>query len=61
MFVLLASNGSFYNGKAGNGWLSANVSEAFDYSTREAAERKAEMFNRATCLHGLTFTAEKRA
>jgi hypothetical protein len=44
----------YYNGRAGNAWLTTNKSEAFTYSA-EGAARKAEMFNRATVLHGLTF------
>lgn len=59
MFVLSSAAG-FYNGRAGAAWISANVAEAFEYSTREAAERKAVMFNRATCLHGLTFEVVAR-
>ena len=59
MFVLLASNGHFYNGRAGDGWLSLDIEEAFTYS-REGADRKAEAFNRATCLHGLTFEVVAR-
>ena len=58
MFVL-AANGKFYNGKAGDAWLSADKREAFAYGTREGAQRKADIFNRATCLHGLTFTVEE--
>lgn len=58
MFKVIASNGSVYTGRAGEGWLSANQAEAFTYS-REGAEHKAEIFNRATCLHGLTFKVEQ--
>lgn len=58
MFVLTTNSGFFYNGKAGSAWLSSNKAEAFTYS-KEGAERKAAMFNRATCLHGQTFKVEE--
>lgn len=58
MFVLRASNGHFYNGKAGAAWLSADKVEAFTYSEAEAS-RKAAMFNRGSVLHGLTFEVER--
>lgn len=50
-------NESFYNGKAGPQWLTKNRGEAFLYQTKEAAQRKAIMFNRAIELHGLRFIA----
>lgn len=54
-FAIQASNGKFYTGRAGEGWLSANAVEAFTY-TYEGAERKAEMFNKNNGpLCGLTF------
>lgn len=45
----------FYTGRAGAGWVSSAKTEAFTYSTRTEAERKAALFNRATVLHGLVF------
>jgi len=47
---------SFYNGRAGAGWVSADRAEVFEYS-QEGARRKALLFNRATQLHGLWFIA----
>lgn len=58
MFVVLTTEGFYYNGKAGNAWLSNNKDEAFTYS-KEGAERKAAMFNRASCLHGYFFKVEE--
>lgn len=54
-YAVQASNGKFYNGRAGT-WeqnLSAK-SEAFLYG-KEAAERKAAGFNAFSKLHGFTF------
>lgn len=51
-YAIQASNGKFYTGRAGEGWLG---SEAFTYSL-EGAQRKAEMFNHFNGpLCGLTF------
>lgn len=57
MFVVITTEGFYYNGKAGEAWLSNTKEEAFAY-TKEGAERKAAMFNRATNLHGHTFKVE---
>lgn len=50
MFVLrgvdLEGNVSFYTGRAGQGWLSADKAEAFGYEALEGARRKAMTFNR---------------
>lgn len=55
--AIQASNGKFYTGRAGDGWLSSNANEAFTYS-REGAERKAQLFNvNNGPLCGLTFKA----
>lgn len=59
MFVL-SSASKFYTGRAGDGWVSADQSEAFTYSARAEAERKAAQFNRMTALHGMSFTVEAR-
>lgn len=58
MFVLV-SNSKFYTGRAGDGWLSSNSYEAFVYGKGEA-ERKAEVMNRMSALHGQTFVVEAR-
>ena len=52
-YAVQASNGKFYTGRAGEGWLG---DEAFTYG-KEGAEYKAALFNRNTLLHGLTFKA----
>jgi len=57
MFVVKTTEGQFYNGRAGSAWLSADKAEAFTYSL-EGAQRKAAMFNQATCLHGHKFEVE---
>ncbi len=51
-------NESFYNGKAGTAWLTTARSQAFQYETLEAAQRKATVFNRMTELHGQRFIAD---
>lgn len=60
MFILRASNGNFYTGRAGDNWLSPSKTDAFTYSERPNAEWKQQTFNRATVLHGLTFTVVAR-
>lgn len=59
MFVLRASNGNFYNGRAGSAWLSADKAEAFAMGEGEAS-RKCDLFNSRTVLHGLTFEVVAR-
>lgn len=54
----LSANSLVYTGRAGQAWVSANKAEAFSYASREEAERKAALFNRASALHGLTFSVE---
>lgn len=44
-YVLKTRDGQYYTGRAGDGWLSADVKEAFRY-TKEGAENKAGGFNR---------------
>lgn len=56
-FVLLSSAG-FYTGRAGQAWVAADKAEAFAFTSRVEAERKATLFNGRTILHGLTFTVE---
>jgi hypothetical protein len=55
----LDSNGveTFYTGRAGSGWVSADQSEAFAYLSQEAARRKATLFNARMQMHGLRFIA----
>ena len=48
---------SFYNGKAGDAWLTDVRADAFGYQTREAAQRKAKLFNEMTGIHGQRFIA----
>ena len=50
-------NEAFYNGKAGPAWITTNREDAFRYQTKEAAQRKALVFNRMTDIHGLRFIA----
>lgn len=57
-FIIATDAGTFYNGKAGPAWVSANRLEAFTYASRAEAERSAALFNRMTPLHGLTFSVE---
>jgi hypothetical protein len=60
IYAVKASNGKFYTGRAGDGWLSINSVEAFTYS-EEGAANKAELFNRNNGpLCGLTFKAVKQ-
>lgn len=59
MFVLKASNGKFYSGRAGS-WgeiLIADKAQAFTYGREYAVERAAH-FNKFTSVHGFTFTVE---
>lgn len=58
MFVLRTTVSTFYTGRAGQGWTSPMPSEAFCFTTRQEADRKAALFNGRTVLHGLTFQAE---
>jgi hypothetical protein len=54
-FAILASNGKFYTGRAGTGWLGEKA-EAFAYGL-EGAEAKAALFNKLNGpLCGLTFS-----
>lgn len=57
-FILATEDGKFYTGRAGDGWVSSQRKEAFDYLRMSNAEYKRDTFNRATCLHGLTFCVE---
>lgn len=46
----------FYTGKAGEAWVSTDMSDAFPYS-ESGARAKASMFNRMTEIHGIHFIA----
>lgn len=58
MFILRASNGKFYNGRAGEGWLGKRA-DAFTMGEGEA-QHKANSFNGMTPIHGLTFSVERK-
>jgi hypothetical protein len=47
----------FYTGRAGDGWVSPKVSEAFTYQNLDGARSKAKRFNEMTDIHGLRFMA----
>lgn len=56
MFYLFdKTSGGFYTGRAGDGWVAADRSEAFGYEGKGEAERKAALFNRNRILHGKIF------
>lgn len=58
MFILSTASEppSYYTGRAGaKNWLSLDMEEAFIYSGKGEADRKAVNLNRYTPLHGLTF------
>ena len=42
----------YYTGKAGQGWTSPLVRDAFRYETMDGARRKASLFNAMTPVHG---------
>lgn len=46
----------FYTGKTGPEWINNQDRNAFRYRSMAVAQRKAELFNGATFLHGLTFS-----
>jgi hypothetical protein len=47
----------FYTGKAGDGWVSEDRNEAFDYRTEEVANDKAMTLNQFCPVHGYWFMA----
>jgi hypothetical protein len=55
MFAVQATNGKFYTGKAGEGWLSDNKADAFGYSFDGAANVAARFNSNNGPLCGLTF------
>lgn len=48
----------YYTGRAGQGWISGDVHEAFSYSNWEETLRKARLFNGREQLTGLHFEAQ---
>lgn len=56
----VTANGSvvYYTGRAGDGWISPEKSEAFQYALPHARQR-AVQFNRNTSLHGIHFMGIK--
>lgn len=59
-FIVKAVRGSqtfIFTGRAGEGFVSSDPAEAFIFSTREEADRKAVSLNRASALHCLEFEA----
>lgn len=55
MFILSCTTG-FYTGRAGPAWIG---SDAFAFSSRSDADRKAALFNGRSILTGVTFTVER--
>lgn len=50
---------AYYTGKAGEGWVSSDIRDAFPMSASLAGIRLGE-FNSRTCLHGLVFETLER-
>lgn len=48
----------YYTGRAGSGWVSQSLADAFKYTDWQATLRKAQLFNSRTALTGLTFEAQ---
>lgn len=53
--VTTASVVGYYTGRTGDGWLSTDDRDAFDFGSYLAAHRRSEQFNRMTPLHGYSF------
>ncbi len=51
-----SGNSVYYTGRAGELWISILPRKAFEYETREAAQRKAAQFNVMTPIHGITWS-----
>jgi hypothetical protein len=49
----------YYTGRAGEGWVSRELQEAFALSS-ELGDRRLASFNRMAPLHGLTFQKVRR-
>ena len=54
-YVLRAAGGQYYTGKAGNGWVSSDLTQAFQYYSLQFARIRARQHNAYTSLHGLHF------
>lgn len=51
---------SWFTGRVGEDkFVSTNVAEAFAFSTREEADRKADSMNEFSAIHGQTFSVEE--
>jgi len=48
---------SFYTGRAGDGWVSVDITNAFTYESLDGARNQGKRFNRNERLHGLWFIA----
>lgn len=47
----------YYTGKAGHGFISKGIGDAFMYGSLDEARRRAGNLNRATPTHGIRFFA----
>ena len=54
-YVLRAAGGQYYTGKAGNGWVSSDLAQAFQYYSLNLARTRARHHNAYTSLHDLHF------
>lgn len=51
----------YYTGRAGDGWLSEDLKEAFEYESENAALYRVDLFNSRTILHGVHFDAKEKS
>ena len=54
-YVLREAGGQYYTGKAGNGWVSSDLTQAFQYYSLNLARTRARHHNAYTSLHDLHF------
>ena len=54
-YVLREAGGQYYTGKAGNGWVSSDLTQAFQYYSLNLARTRAKQHNAYTSLHDLHF------
>lgn len=54
-YLFDATTGGYYTGRAGDGWVMADASEAFGYESEDVAQAKADLFNSRRMLHGKRF------
>jgi hypothetical protein len=45
----------YYTGRAGEGWVSRDEGESWEFETRRAASEKRATFNKFTPVHGVHF------